>query len=613
MKRLFAVMAVAALAGCSGTYNAPPEPDEAPAPGEAEARTLAGWVVTLGDNDAEARNAAADELRKAGLAAGPWLFAGGVDADPERSAACRILMEELRRKVWEAAPPIDDNFAMALRAELKAGQPLRVFAWWWVALGSRLEDSRHIIADPTPYLSDRDGDVRRFAAILLVRLGHDIRKLTEILDEALADAVRSPGAFEQWEPVLASLAAAGFDEGQLLEVRGKLKRFLQRLENSGDPVPWWGIRAFFRRAGPGAEPLLASAILYEPPGELRRLAAISYGAGTQVRGELERAYGAKPDTDLAIALGNAGSPAGIKELATLLENSAPGSRDRWAASLALERGTLKWFGDAAEGDNTEAAVARWSGYADGRDTGAMSSFSCADGGAALVRSVSGLRWTVGVGPISKNMITRDEPGWAVFDAPAWDESCADMDLMLAWRLDRDRFLFSANGIAGGGERCDERAERMVQRAFVAARGGNPFGDAGGIKVPPVTEEALRAARAAVKNPATSELARCAALRRLSSGGDQDAGAIDNFLETKPSATLRRAAYLSLWQMDTEASLLALARRAGDTETKMDYQGIPDSAAPLLLRIRFRELGIERTDAAETDPVKWEALIREALK
>ncbi|MEK7468104.1 MAG: hypothetical protein AAB074_11875 [Planctomycetota bacterium] len=612
MKRLLAMAAAAAVAGCGGSYTAPPEPDAAPAVESEEARTLASWVVTLGDNAADARNAAADELRKAGLAAGPWLFAGGVDADPERSAACRILLEEIRRQTWETAPPINERFAETLRGALKPGHRLRVFAWWWVALGSQLEDSRRVMSDPSPYFADPDSEVRRLAATLFVRLGHDIRKLANILDEALEDAVRSAGAFEAWEPVLASLAAAGFDEGELLEVRGKLKRFLDRIQSSGQPIPWWDIRAFFRRAGPGAEPLLASAILYEPHGELRRLAAISYGAGTQVKGELERAYGAKPDEDLAIALGNAGSPAGLKDLAALLEKSPLNSRDRWAAALALERGTGKWFGDATDGEDANVAVTRWSSLAEGQDPGAPFTFSCKDGGAALVRTPSGLEWVVGIGPISRNMITREEPAWAVFRAPSWGESSADLDLQLAWRLNRDRFLLFADLLAGGKEKCEVRSARMIRRAVQAARGGDPLAESD-IFAPARTPEERQLARAVLGNASSSDANLASALRNLADGDDADIAAIASFLGTKTNAALRRAGYLSLWQRDSEASLLALARFAGDEDTKMDYQGIPDSAAPLLLRIRFRDLGVERLDAAGRDPKNWEELIREALK
>jgi hypothetical protein len=601
VKRLLALAVVAALAGCSGNYKAPPDPDRLSPLKESQVRTLQGWVVTLGDDDAEARNAAAEEIRRYELDAGEWLFEGAVDADPERAAASRILLLELRRKTWEAAPRISDRFAEMLRAALKPGHEMRVHAWWWVALGSYLEDSRRVMPDPFPYLTDPDADVRRFAAILYVRLDHDVRKLSEILAESLEDAVRSPGTFAQWEPVFASLAAAGFDEAELIEVRRKLNLFLDRLQASGQAVPWWEIRAFFHRAGPGAEPLLASTLLHEPPGQLRRLAAISYGVGTQVKSELERAYGAKPNEDLAIALGNPGSAVGVKDLSAILEKTAPGTPDRWVATLALERGTGKWLDNAAGGDEANVAAARWSALADGRDPGALVSFLCEDGGAALLRSPSGLEWVVGLGPISRNMITREEPAWAVFRAPAWGESCADLDLALAWRLDGDRFLMLANLLAGGTEKCEARAERMMERARAAAR------------VEPRTAEDRRRARAALGAESTSDAARATAIRELADGGDEDMAAIAAFLATGTNAQLRCVAYLTLWQRNSETSLLFLAQSAYDTTTKLDHQGIADSAAPLLLRMRFRDLGTDRLDAAGTDPLKWDALVREALK
>lgn len=610
MKRFFAMAALAALTGCSGgSYSAPPEPDEAPALAAAEIEPLAKWIITLGDNTAEAREAAAEEIRKYGMAAGPMLFEGAVSDDAERAAASRMLLDEFRRKEWETAPPVDDAFAATLRGALKPGHPARVQAWWWTALGSCLEDSRRIIADPSPYFADPNADVRRYAAILYVRLGHEVRKLAEILDSALEDALRAPGAFKEWAPVLASLAAAGFNEGELLEVREKLQRFIDRLEASGEPLPWWDIRAFFRRAGPGTEPLLASILLYERPGTLRRLAALSYGLGRQVRSELERAYGAKPDDDLAIALGNAGLPTGAKDLQALLKNSAAGSRDRWAAALALEYGTGLWFGDAT---TAEDAAARWASWLPGSEKHGEISFRCNEGGACLIRTASGWRWHLGIGPISANRITREEPTWAVFEAECWDRSCADVDLTLAWRLNREAWLLSANLIAGGTDTCDERAEGLLRRSHVASLGGDPLQDPGTAKSPPVPANADNDARAAQFDLATPDARRAAAIRRLASGGDEGAAAIAVFLDTKPGPSLRRAAYLTLWQIDSQASLLALARFAGDTDTKMDYQGIPDSAAPLLLRLRFRSLGVERLDAAGTDPAKWEALVREAL-
>ncbi len=611
MKRLFALAAIAALSGCSsGSYSAPPEPDEAPPLAAGEIEPLAKWIITLGDNTPEAREAAAEEIRKYGLAAGPMLFEGAVSEDAERAAASRELLDEFRRHDWETAPPVDDAFAATLREALKPGHPARVWAWWWTALGSRIEDSRRIVADPSPYFADPNADVRRYAAILYVRLGHEVRKLAEILDSALEDALRAPGAFKEWEPVLASLAAAGFNEGELLEVREKLRRFVDRLEAFGEPLPWWDIRAFFRRAGPGTEPLLASILLYERPGTLRRLAAISYGLGRQVRSELQRAYGAKPDDDLAIALGNAGLPSGAKNLQELLKNTTAGSRDRWAAALALEYGTGLWFGDAA---NEADAAARWASWIPGSEKRWEISFRCNEGGVFLDHMESGWRWQLGIGPISRNMISREEPAWAVFEAECWGRSCADVDLALAWRLNRDTWLLFANGIAGGTDTCDERAERLLRRAITAAHGGDPLQDPDTTKTPPIQPDAIKAAHATLLDPATSDAAKAAAIRRLTSGGDQGATAVAALLDTKPNPGLRRAAYLTLWQIDSEAALLALARFAGDTETKMDYQGIPDSAAPLLLRIRFRSLGVERLDAAGTDPAKWEALVREALK
>lgn len=613
MKRFLALAGLIALAGCSsGSYSAPPEPDDAPALAPAEVEPLARWIITLGDNTPEARAAAAEEIRKYGLAAGPMLFEAALSEDMDRAGASRKLLDEFRQQVWETAPPVDEEFAATLRATLEPGQPLRVWAWWWVALGTRLEDSRRVIGNPERFFADSNADVRRYAAILYVRLGHDVRKLAEILDSTLEDALRGHAAFREWEPVLASLAAAGFNEGELLEVREKLRRLVERLEASGEPLPWWDIRAFFRKAGPGAEPILASILLYERPGTLRRLAAISYGPGRQVRAELERAYGAKPDDDLAIALGNAGSATGVKRLREMLKLTVPGSSDRWAASLALERGTGLWFGNAADGNDTGRAIRAWDEWVPGKETGRTFSFSCEDGGAILARTPAGLRWLVGVGPISRNMISREEPAWAVFEAESWDPSCADDDLALAWRLDRDKFLLLAGLLAGGTDNCEERAGRMVRRAQIAARGGDPRVDPDTASVP-AAAPALQSARATLADPAASDAEKAAAIRRVASSGNEGAQVIAGVLEGKPSTAIRRAAYLTLWQIDTETALLALARCAGDTETRMNYQGTPDSAALLLLRIRCRGLGYDRLDAAGTDPAKWEALVREAAK
>ncbi|MCE9581601.1 MAG: hypothetical protein K8T20_03690 [Planctomycetes bacterium] len=606
MKRILMLLAVA---GCSHNYSAPPEPSKAPAPAVDEAALYGDWMMSLGASDSDARTYAIDEFRKAGLDAGPWLFAGGTDPNSQRAAACRQILDEFRQEEWRAAPPIGEEFGRTLLRSLAPGQPLRVHAWWWLALACRSDDARRLMPDPSLALTDEDTDVRRYSAIVYVRIGNDVRKLPAYLEEVLTGELRAPGTFKDWKSVDASLAAAGFGEEELLETRVKLRKLLLQVRNDGDETAWWTIREFFRRLGPGTEPLLVSCLLYEPEGDLRRMAAISYAGRGQVKDELERARAAKPNDDLAVALGNAGSAKGLKDLVALLEKSAPGSRDRWAASLALERGTGKWFGNAAAGEDAVESALRWRALADNAGPNTRVAFSCDDGGAMLWRGPANLSWQIGCGPLSKDGSLKNGPAWAVFAAPAWDESCADTDLLLAWRLYGARFV-QQSAVP------DEQAARLIARAAATAAGGRPEMidlTAATAAVRTRHSGTLPANRSTLSDSRATENARAAALRCLSTGTDEDAAAIAAFLDTKPSVLLRRAAYLSLFQLDSETSLLALAGHAGDSETKIAVGETEDSAAVLLLRVRFAALGADRLAEAGTDAGKWEALVHEALK
>jgi hypothetical protein len=617
--RLLALAALAALvlAGCASYYEAPPEPEPVAAPSDAFGRLVADWIVTLGASDPEARKYAAEKLVASGPAAGPWLFAGAEDADAERAAACRQALEDMRCREWEQTPPMDEEFARHLKRCVDPGHPLRVFAWWWIARVALQADSRRVVADAAPALRDPDPEVRRYAAILHIRHGHDVRKLVDILPDAFEEALKSPGEFAAWEDVLASLAASTFDDEETAEVRRHLREFLARVE-SRSAVPWWEVRLFFRKVGPPAEPLLVSILLDEPPGTLRRLAAFSYGFGTAHVKALEERWKSAPDDDLAIALGNTGRPAGARRLVDLLSAGDAGSLARWAAALALERATGKWLGDCEEPESAEVVNERWMAALDGRLAAVPLSLRCADGGAMLVQAEEGWGFHVATGPVSRKTITSVGPDWIVFKSSCGATSTAAAELLADWRLRSDWFdLGALMMLADDKEETQKRMERMVARAACAAAGvqaeppATAAEAAAAIRAATVAERA--ADRAALADRASDDDARALALRRLAFGSDEDAAALAAWLDTKPAARLRTSAYLTLWQMDTETSLLALASRAADREATLSFGGGDVPAAAFLLY--QRAFGITETALKEEhfDPAKCEETVRQLFR
>ncbi|MBI2922176.1 MAG: hypothetical protein HYY18_14080 [Planctomycetes bacterium] len=612
MNRLAAIALAAALAGCRSSYELPEEPEPGPAASPEENQEIVQLVATLGAEDPKARTGASARLEEIGLAAVPWLFAGAEDSDPERAQASREVLARFRRKSWETTPPTDEEFVVRLQRSVRTGHSLRVFAFWWVARIARVEEARRTIPDPGVWLRDDDPEVRRYAAVLHIRFGMDVRRLADLLPDALEQILRSRGELEEWEEVLISLCAATFEEAELVKVRMDLRDFVRKARSADESLAWWEVRSFFRRAGPAAEPLLRDILLNEEPGDLRRLAAVSYGPGSRTA-PLLAAWKTGPNDDLAIALGNSGRPEPAPELVRLLAASKPDSLDRWAAELALERATGKWLGDAS--DKTDAAAARWRAAVEGGSKNIHLSIACDDGGAFLATEGGESLWEVGVGPLDQNRIVRIVPGWAVFHAPALDPSTAAADLLAAWRLNNSAYLLLLDFMAMGSESARPRAERMIARALAAAAGTQPGPtlEATVEVIREVRDPLNKRDRGLLADSSAPEEERRLAARRLAFGGAEDASALAAFAASKPSPASRAAAYLTLFQIGDETAFLALAANAADQEAKIMYGGFPDSAACLLLRVRFiEERGLEECDANERDPEKWARTVRAAF-
>lgn len=612
MNRLAAIALAAALAGCSSRYELPEDPEPGPAASQEQNQEIARLVATLGAEDPKARADASARLEEHGLAAVPWLFAGAEDTDPERAQASREVLGRFRKKTWEISPPTDEEFVARLQRSVKPGHPLRVFAFWWVARIASVEEARRTIPDPAPWLKDEDPEVRRYAAVLHIRFGMDVRRLADVLPDALEQILRSRGKLEEWEEVLISFCAATFEEAELVKVRMDLRDFVEKARRHDESLAWWEVRAFFRRAGPAAEPLLRDILLNEEPGELRRLAAVSYGPGARTA-PLLAAWKAGPNDDLAIALGNSGRAEPAPDLLRLLSASKPGAMDRWAAELALERATGKWLGDAS--DETDAAVARWRAAIEGGSKNIHLSLACEDGGAFLATEGGDGVWQVGVGPLDQNRIVRIVPGWAVFHAQALDPSTAAADLLAAWRLNNSAYLLLLDFMAMGDESARPRAERMIARALAAAAGTppEPTLEATVAVIRDIRDALNKRDRVLLTDASAPEVERRLAARRLAFGGPEDAAAVASFAASNPSPEARASAYLTLFQIGDETAFLALAAHAADQEAKIVYGGFPDSAACLLLRIRFiEERGLEECDANGFDPEKWARTVRAAF-